>query len=87
MNFDCFLSSFLKDHEILNSLRERKLFEFKKTLQQIHFIAIVMKFLAKIISNAFEILLLTQLFHYLDMKFNFSHNPNKQHTRVVHGCK
>jgi hypothetical protein len=30
------------------------LFEFKKTLQQIHFITIAIKFFTKIISDAFE---------------------------------
>jgi hypothetical protein len=46
-------------------------------LQQIHFIAIAIKLVTKIVSDAFEILLPTQLFQYLDMKFNFS----KQHTK------
>jgi hypothetical protein len=41
---------------------ERNLFEFKKDLRQIHFIAIVIKFVTKIINDAFKILFSTQLF-------------------------
>jgi hypothetical protein len=34
---------------------KRELFEFKKALQKIHFVAISIKFVTKIISDAFEI--------------------------------
>jgi amino acid permease len=66
---------------------KRENFEFKKALQQIHFIAIAIKFVTKIISDAFEILLPTQLFQYLDMKFNFSYNTNKQHKKIINTNK
>jgi hypothetical protein len=73
MKLGGFMSSNLKDREILNRLRG-SLVSLKKALQQIHFIAIAIKFITKIISDAFEILLPTPLFQYLDMKFNFSYN-------------
>jgi hypothetical protein len=41
-----------------------KLFDFKNVLQHIHFVAIAIKLVKKIICDAFEILLSTQLFQY-----------------------
>jgi DNA-directed RNA polymerase delta subunit len=49
MKLGGFMSSYLKDNDILQV--KRKLFEFKKTLLQIHFKAIVKNFVTKIISD------------------------------------
>jgi hypothetical protein len=61
MKLSGFMSSYLKDHEFFNSLRGSFL-SSKKTLQQIHFIAIAIKIVTKMISDAYEILLVFILF-------------------------